>query len=123
MAVEDGAVLGHLLAKLSSPTQIPEILAVYERMRKPRTTHVVRGSTQLRDVFHMHDGPKQVERDRILLENMPFKGFPNRWADPVFQPYLFGYDTVKETEEAWAQHVGNKARLHSKNEACVASYS
>ena len=123
MAVEDGAVLGELLAKLSSPAQIPKVLAVYEKMRKPRTTSIVRGSAKLRDIFHMHDGPKQVERDRTLLESEPFEGFPNRWKDPVFAPFMFDYDTIQEVEKAWAQNVEDKARLSARNGAYVASSS
>ena len=102
-AVEDGAVLGSLFERLTSPNQIPCLLTIYESLRKPRTTRVVKGSTALRDIFHMADGPRQAERDRQLLEEEPFEGFPNRWADPVFQPWLFGYDAEKEVEGAWGR--------------------
>ena len=102
-AVEDGAVLGSLFERLTSPNQIPDLLTIYESLRKPRTTRVVKGSTALRDIFHMADGPRQIERDRQLLEEEPFEGFPNRWADPVFQRWLFGYDAEKEVEGAWGR--------------------
>ena len=52
----------------------------------------------------MHDGPRQQERDRQLLEEAPFEGYPNRWADPVFQPWLFGYDSEKEVDVAWKRY-------------------
>ena len=52
----------------------------------------------------MVDGDRQQERDRQLLEQEPFKGFPNRWADPVFQKYLFGYDAYVQVDEAWKKY-------------------
>ena len=104
-AVEDGAVLGSLFERLTSPAQIPDLLIIYESLRKSRTTKVVEGSTMLREIFHMVDGPQQIERDRQLLEQEPFEGFPNRWADPVFQPWLFGYDAEKEVEGAWGGYL------------------
>ena len=65
---------------------------------------MVKGSTALRDVFHMADGDRQRERDRQLLEQEPFEGFPNRWADPIFQPFLFDYDAHDEVEKAWDRY-------------------
>lgn len=106
-AVEDGAVLGSLFSRLSARSQISDLLVIYESLRKSRTTSVVQGSTYLgQKIFHLHDGPRQMERDRQLLEhsNAPFEGFPNRWADPVFQPWLFGYDADKEAREAWDKY-------------------
>ncbi|KAL2011840.1 hypothetical protein VTN00DRAFT_4558 [Thermoascus crustaceus] len=104
-AVEDGAVLGALFEKLQKKSQLPDLLIIYEAIRKSRTTKVVKGSTALRDIFHMHDGPRQQERDRQLLEQDPFEGFPNRWADPVFQPFLFGYDAYVEAYRAWKKYM------------------
>lgn len=107
-AVEDGAVLGHLLEKIESRAQIPDILAIYEAVRKPRTTRVVMGSSQLGyEIFHLHDGPRQRERDRQLIEwqDRPFEGYQNRWRDPVFQKFLFSYDARTVAEEAWARYV------------------
>lgn len=80
-------------------------MIIFEAIRKDRTTRVVKGSTALRDVFHMHDGPLQQERDRQLLEQEPFEGFPNRWADPVFQSFLFGYDAYAEGYKAWQKYL------------------
>lgn len=100
-AVEDGAVIGTLFEKIENREQLADLLAVYEKTRKARTTRVVQGSTALRDIFHMHDGPKQEKRDHVLLNETPFEGFPNRWADPVFQQFLFGYDARSEALQAW----------------------
>lgn len=56
----------------------------------------------------MPDGPRQQERDRQMLEEEPFEGFPNRWADPVFQQFLFGYDAKEEVEKAWKVYKDGK---------------
>ncbi|MCJ1355885.1 MAG: hypothetical protein MMC33_005877 [Icmadophila ericetorum] len=102
-AIEDGAVLGALFGHLTSRDQIPRLLKIYESIRKPRTTRVVRGSTALGELFHLHDGERQRERDRQLSE-APFEGYPNRWADPMFQQWLFSYDAEKEADNAWRRH-------------------
>ena len=102
-AVEDGAVLGALLERLEDRSQVVDILAIYERLRKNRTTRVVKGSTQSRDIFHMEDSERQRERDRQLRQK-PFEQFPNRWADPIFQPWLFGYDAYGEVGRAWVEY-------------------
>ena len=103
-AVEDGAVLGALFERIESRSQLSDIITIYERLRKERTTRVVKGSTALRDIFHMVDGEHQQERDRQLTEHEPFEGYPNRWADPVFQEWLFGYDAFAEVDKAWKRY-------------------
>ncbi|KAA8910288.1 hypothetical protein FN846DRAFT_555513 [Sphaerosporella brunnea] len=102
-AVEDGGVLGGLLSHVTAADRnnLRPALDAYERLRKARTTAVVKGSTALQNIFHMLDGPTQQERDRILVEDKPTEGFPNRWRDPVFQKFLFGYDAFSEAEKAW----------------------
>ena len=58
----------------------------------------------------MRDGEEQRERDRKMIECKPFKGYPNRWADPVFQSIFFGYDTNTVVLEAWSKHKAAKER-------------
>ena len=111
MAIEDGAVLGKLLEKLKSKSQIPELVEIYERIRKPRTTAVIKGSMDMCDIFNLPDGERQQERDRLMASPNPSKGNPNRWADPTFQKFLFDYDARKEVDRAWEEHVRRKASL------------
>ncbi|KAI4160900.1 MAG: hypothetical protein LQ342_005326 [Letrouitia transgressa] len=111
-AIEDGAVLGNLFGVIECRSQIGDILTIFEHLRKSRTTKVVKGSTTLRDIFHLEDGPMQQERDRQLTKEAPFEGFPNPWADPVFQRYLFSYDVEKEVELAWEKYVAGGSRLN-----------
>ena len=108
MAVEDAAVLSTLLSHIEDKAQVPQILTMYESLRKDRTTRVVQTSIGQRDIFHMVDGEAQAERDRRLLSDAPSEGFPNRWLDPSFQPWLFGYDAFEEAEQAWSAYKAGK---------------
>lgn len=109
MAVEDGYCLGLLLSRISPSPQISsrialhDILIIYESLRKSRTGRVVMQSSHNRQIFHMHDGPRQRERDRQLMEfdSNPYEGYPNKWKDPVLQEWLWGYDVESEVERAW----------------------
>lgn len=112
ITVEDGCVLGGLLGKIRSKNDVPRVLALYEQLRRPRTSTVVLGSTKQRHIFHMHDGPEQEERDRIMLsQHPPRPGHPNQWADPVMQEFLFGYDADAEVEKAWDLLMKQHPRL------------
>lgn len=102
-AIEDGAVIGALLGQITEKSQIPAALTMYESIRKSRTSRVVRESKALQKVFHAPDGPVQDKRDHQLTDMEPFEGFPNRWADPVFQEWLFGYDAYAEADAAWTK--------------------
>ena len=83
MAVEDGACIAKLLG-LASKTgwDIREVLQLYERLRKDRTTLSVEGANSNRKVYHAK-GEFAVERDRILKDfdwddpngTSPFVGF------------------------------------------------
>jgi len=103
MAVEDGAVLGKLMSFAKTRDQLPDVLTIYEAIRKARSTRVVKGSSHQRDIFHLCDGDRQRERDRQLIDYQddPFEGYPNKWRDPSFQPWLWGYDVEEEVEKAW----------------------
>ena len=104
MAFEDAAVLGVLFSKIQHKSQLPDILTIYEGIRKPRTTVVRNRSRAMRDIYAMEDGPMQQERDRQLLENIPFEGYPNYLADPVLQRFLFAHNATKEAERSWAKY-------------------
>jgi salicylate hydroxylase len=105
MAVEDGAVLGALFEKVTRPSQLKDLLIIYEKIRKARTTRIVKTSSQMRDIYHCRDGDVQQERDRQLLEEEPFEEYPNPWADLAFQEFLFGYDAYAEAEKAWEKYL------------------
>ena len=101
MAFEDAAVLGTLVSKSQHKAQLPDVLTIYESLRKPRTAALRDRSRAMRDVYAFDDGPLQQERDRQLREDSPFTGYPNFLADPTFQTSLFGYNAFEEAEKAW----------------------
>ncbi|KAI4194034.1 MAG: hypothetical protein LQ346_003766 [Caloplaca aetnensis] len=110
-AFEDAAVLGALFSKVQNEGQIRNAIYKYEQLRKPRATKIVQESSANGLILHMPDGEEQRERDRQLRYEEPSEGFPNRWADPVFQRWLFDYDPVGEVEKLEAElDVGQRAK-------------
>ncbi|CAK9437969.1 uncharacterized protein LODBEIA_P23470 [Lodderomyces beijingensis] len=107
-AVEDAAVLAGLFSKIESKDQIREILTMVESMRKWRSSQVVRGSANCRNIYHLADGEEQEIRDSKLKGKAPQLGCPNRFADPVFQDFLWGYDAFEEIERGWAEYKSGK---------------
>ncbi|KAF5863621.1 hypothetical protein ETB97_009715 [Aspergillus alliaceus] len=97
-SLEDGAVLGGLLGRMKSKSHLPEILRLYESLRKSRGEAIVKETFKQRDDFHMYNGPEQERRDEIFLSQLgkDIKGaFPSRWC-----PWLYGYDALQEVEKA-----------------------
>lgn len=105
MAFEDAAILGTLFAKVQHASQLPDILFIYERLRKPRTMAVRVRNSAMREPFEFVDGPLQQERDRQLRHQTPFDGFPNFLADPILQEFLFGYDAFAKAENVWETYL------------------
>lgn len=104
MAVEDGAVLGALFAKMTDASQLKDILRLYEKLRKPRTTQIVQGSIEQGVQCKFHDGEEQQERDRLL--SVPWaraKEYPIKFCDPGFREFLLGWDCEGEVERAWTE--------------------
>ncbi|KAJ5760435.1 hypothetical protein N7520_007591 [Penicillium odoratum] len=106
-SLEDGAVLGLLLGHMTDKAQLPRILRLYESLRKSRGEAIVRETFKQRHDFHMHDGEEQQKRDEVFLSQLgkELKGaFPSRWTCPEVQPWLYGYDAIKEVEKAVSQN-------------------
>ncbi|KAI7585829.1 FAD/NAD(P)-binding domain-containing protein [Hortaea werneckii] len=102
-SIEDGAVIGNVLAALESKDQLPQALQLYEQLRKKRGEAIVRETFAQRKDFHMLDGPEQQARDELMLSQLGTQidtKFPSRWQCPEVQPWLYGYDAQKETEAA-----------------------
>ncbi|KAH8588928.1 FAD binding domain-containing protein [Bisporella sp. PMI_857] len=106
-AIEDAGTLTALFERLKAKEEIPSVLKKYENIRKARTTRVVKESAEYRLLSHLPDGPEQRVRDARMLNDEPFEGFPNRWADPVFQKWLWGHDA----EEAVVLEMGNEIKV------------
>ncbi|KAI0176470.1 FAD/NAD(P)-binding domain-containing protein [Hypoxylon sp. FL1284] len=100
VAVEDGAVLGRLLKYIQTKDQLSKVLEMYEKLRKPRGDAIAKETFGQRVDFHMIDGPEQEKRDAFLRSPTEGVLHPMRWACPIFQPWLFGYDAHAEVDKA-----------------------
>lgn len=106
-SIEDGAVLGLLLGQkhFIDRSQLPRTLKMFEKLRKARGEGIARETFKQRKDFHMRDGPEQEERDERMLRQLGQElqgSFPSRWTCPEVQPWLYGYDALKEVEAATA---------------------
>jgi salicylate hydroxylase len=102
-SLEDGAVLGYVLAALRSKEQLPQALEMFQQLRKKRGEAIVRETFAQRNDFHMINGAEQEARDELMLSVLGKEinvKFPSRWQCPVVQPWLYGYDAKTETEAA-----------------------
>ncbi|KLO16029.1 FAD/NAD-binding domain-containing protein [Schizopora paradoxa] len=70
MAVEDAAVLGNLLSRLSHPAELTPLLRGYEVLRYHRTAETQKSSRLNQHIFHLPDGPAQQERDDSMRRAM-----------------------------------------------------
>ena len=110
MAVEDGAVLGRLLHRFAehriSESSLPALLRLYQKVRKTRAQTTVRMANENRKLYHMVDGPEQEERDRLFAQHDWWdenRSFPWVFADLPYLHELFGFDTLKSAEDAFAE--------------------
>ena len=117
MAIEDGAVLGNLLSRISRLSQLGPLLKAYQDLRLARTSMVQQSSRLNQRIFHLPDGPEQRERDENMRKAMAVElsgdlgvvrresdGNQNQWADRKKSDELFGYDADAEVDKWWAVH-------------------
>lgn len=87
-SLEDGIVLGNVLAALRSKDQLPAALRLYEKLRKERGEAIARETFAQRHDFHMDDGPEQEARDELMQSTLGKEidcKFPSRWqVSPLF---------------------------------------
>ncbi|KAJ8521819.1 hypothetical protein ONZ45_g1524 [Pleurotus djamor] len=134
MAVEDAAVLGNLLSRITHKSQLASLLYAYQSLRYPRATVTQLAARTNQHVFHLEDGPAQEARDASMTaamelelrgdvqgssdDNDPTSGNSNVWADRQKSREQFGYDADEEVEQWWNEHgafmdgsIGLDARL------------
>ncbi|TDL21438.1 FAD/NAD(P)-binding domain-containing protein [Rickenella mellea] len=125
MAVEDAAVLGNLLSRVSQRDDLIPLLRGYENLRHARTAATQASSRLNQHIFHLPDGPEQEARDasmRVARDALLRKargaptdlnplegsrGSANQWADEEKNREQFSYDADKEAERWW-QEVGER---------------
>ncbi|KAH8646589.1 hypothetical protein BGZ60DRAFT_535573 [Tricladium varicosporioides] len=114
MSLEDGAVLGELFSRHRgplSPRRKKELLDIYQKIRAERTEAIVeRGNTQ-QYLYHLHDGPEQEERDRVMRAGEP--GDALAWKDKAFAPFLLGWRCEEEVDRYWKEEGQDHKRVLS----------
>lgn len=103
VALEDAAFLAEILSQVRCVDEMSDCLTILEASRRPRATEISRRSREMRGTHGYQDGPLQKERDRQLALP-PFEGQPNPFKDPVFRPWLWGYDAVAEAHKSWGRY-------------------
>ena len=79
-SLEDAAVLGGVLSRVTHAAQIPLATQLYESIRQQRTEKLHEITFQQGEEFHLLDGPEQEERDRLLAKSFePTDGLHGRW--------------------------------------------
>jgi salicylate hydroxylase len=106
-SLEDGAVLGYLLGKVTrekKDEQLPKVAKLYQELRKERGEMIQKETFKQREDFHLPDGERQEARDKLMLGMLGGEvkaDFPSRWTCPRVQRWLYGYDAYKEVEEGF----------------------
>ncbi|KAK0282886.1 hypothetical protein LTR91_022580 [Friedmanniomyces endolithicus] len=101
-AIEDGAVIAVVLAKLPevSPEAINKALRVYETVRMARAYTLVELAAASGRAMHLGEGAAKEERDRQFAALKGGKGpVPDKWADADVQRMIYGQDVMKIAEE------------------------
>ena len=105
MSLEDAAVLGECLSRISSKRDILLVLSVYETCGQKRTTRVAQRGNVQQHLYHLHNGLEQRERDtRVKMMPTP-AGECLAWKDLEFGPWLLGYEVLRDVEAHWANEV------------------
>ena len=114
MAIEDAAVLGNLLSRLTHISQLKPLLYAYEALRLPRATETQESSRLNQTIFHLEDGEEQRARDESMREAAQRdrereasedegEGSANQWADERKNEAQFGYDADEAADRWWAE--------------------
>ncbi|KAM5343807.1 hypothetical protein ACJ41O_012344 [Fusarium nematophilum] len=96
-AVEDAAALGIVLSSISSVSQVPFALKVYEKARKSRAEMVQSQGQGNRATLHLDDGVEQEARDRLFSCGES----PDRWMNRETQQLLWDYDAEETALRLW----------------------
>ena len=127
MAIEDAAVLGNLLSRISEISQLGPLLKAYQDIRIQRTAAAQAVSRAYQRFYHLPDGPEQRQRDENLKKAMAYEVAGNT-AELRNQPFanqkdgqdkantdmIFGYDADVEVDQWWASHGKELEALASK---------
>lgn len=120
-AIEDGATLGVLFSQIESVDEIPDLLKLYEKIRRPRAEKIQKGALDNGDIWHMPDGDDQIARDKAMkivvsddtVQKVHVKN-PNQWSDGDFQPWLFGHDAIAVAKKALSENLNGYSNVEER---------
>ncbi|KAJ7754342.1 hypothetical protein DFH07DRAFT_1029305 [Mycena maculata] len=103
-AIEDGAVLGVVMSRLTNKAGVHTGLLVYERLRKARTEHLVEEAAASGRALHLTDPAAQAARDEAFRQVKHGGPNPDRAVDRAVQDLVYGHDCVKDAEERFEEY-------------------
>ncbi|KAH6897960.1 hypothetical protein BKA70DRAFT_1528082 [Coprinopsis sp. MPI-PUGE-AT-0042] len=119
MALEDAAVIGNLLSRITSLSELPALLRAYQTIRHGRASSTQYSSRENREIFHLPDGPAQEARDAAMRATMEAalkeakgesfedcKGAATLRAERDASMVQYGYDADEEVEKWWKENRG-----------------
>lgn len=111
-AIEDGAVLAVVLARLPAEAtdaeSVHRALKVYEKVRKERAYALVELAAASGRALHLGDGAAREERDKQFAALKAGKGpVPDKWADADVQREIYGFDCIQEAEDRFEEYFGS----------------
>jgi salicylate hydroxylase len=118
MAVEDGIVLGRLIGLFSRcdepNSSIPDLLQLYQDLRKERATSIVNLANGNQELYEMRDGEQQEQRDREFAEHGCWDKDPFPWAYADYQSCkdLYAFHALGSADEGFAKSWFAKEHYH-----------
>ncbi|KAJ7147733.1 salicylate hydroxylase [Mycena crocata] len=129
-AIEDGAVLGFVLSKLSDTADIHACLRVYEvvsipfllfstplltpppphlhhtpqRLRKTRNEFLVEQAAASGRDLHLSDPAAQATRDEAFRRVKHGGPNPDKWLDRSVQDFVYGFDCVEDAAKRFEEY-------------------
>jgi salicylate hydroxylase len=119
-AVEDAAVLGNVLSRITSKDDIHVALKAYELARKERAEKVQSTAGYTRTILHYPDGSDQIMRDKAFAAVATGGQNPDMWGDPAAQRFLWSFDVEKDFDENFdciiPQRISSDCSVHGRGE-------
>jgi salicylate hydroxylase len=120
MAMEDAAVLGEVLAQLETLDDLPRLVRLYERLRKPRVARVAAIAKRNGESWMLPDGAEQMDRDgrfrkvtdeylrqlrevgreQMVQRVKVLADMDAQWPHPAVLMWLYGYDAREAVKSA-----------------------
>ncbi|KAI1495692.1 hypothetical protein F5X99DRAFT_402723 [Biscogniauxia marginata] len=98
LGLEDAAILGYLLGRVTCKDQIPKATAMYEDLRIVRTARMLDETRKHAEYFHTSDERLRTVRAAELSRSFHSD---SDWTHPKEQRWIWSYDAYEEAEKAY----------------------